>query len=127
MDWLHYYISIIYRLHLYHFQVPLCLSMSYRAATVFCPVPSPSWDLSLGAAQVTLCLLDQEQLVVQGILLHLQLLQQANGILQLLLQREDGALFGFDLIHLKEEIANRKLREWLMRHREMDRKDGWTD
>ena len=72
----------------------------YWTAAVLGPIARPAGDLSLGAAQAALGLLGQEQLLVQSVLLQLQLLQVARRGLQLLLQGEDGAVFGLDFIHL---------------------------
>lgn len=80
---------------------PLILPRSYRTPAVLGSISGPAGNLSLGAAQATLGLLDQEELLVQGVLLQLQLLQEARGGLQLLLQSEDSAVLGFDFIHLQ--------------------------
>lgn len=73
---------------------------TYGTTAVLCSVPSSPWDLSFGAAQTALGLLDQVQLFIQGLFLKLELLQEACGGLQLLLQSKDGAVFRFDFIHL---------------------------
>lgn len=73
---------------------------TYGTTAVLCSVPSSPWDLSFGAAQTALGLLDQVQLFIQGVFLKLELLQEACGWLQLLLQSKDGAVFRFDFIHL---------------------------
>lgn len=79
---------------------PLFLS-TYRTTAVLGSISSPARNLSFGASQAALGLLDEEQLFVQGILLKLQLLQKSRRRLQFLLQRKDGAVFRFDFIHLQ--------------------------
>lgn len=69
-------------------------------------ISSPARNLSFGASQAALSLLDEEQLFIQGILLKLQLLQKSRRRLQFLLQRKDGAVFRFDFIHLQGRQRN---------------------
>lgn len=73
---------------------------TYWATAVLCSIPGSAWNLSFRASQATFSLLDEVQLFVQGVLLKLELLQDACGRLQLLLQSKDGAVFRFDFIHL---------------------------
>lgn len=80
--------------------LPLLLS-TYWTTAVLGPISSPARNLSFGASQAALGLLDEEQLFIQGILLKLQLLQKSRRRLQFLLQRKDGAVFGFDFVHLR--------------------------
>lgn len=73
---------------------------TYGATAVLRSVPSSAWNLSFGAAQPALGLLDEVQLFIQGVLLKLELLQYTCGGLQFLLQTKDGSVFRFDFIHL---------------------------
>lgn len=82
---------------------------THRAPAVLGPVTGPARDLPLGAAQVALSLLHQEELLIQGVLLQLQLLHEARSRLQLLLQGKDGAVLGFDLIHLRRKKEKKNI------------------
>lgn len=86
--------------HIYATVLQWPVKPAYRAAAVLRTISSPSWDLSLGTAHVTLCLLHQKELFIQSFLLQLQLLHIACLCLQFFLQRKYDSVFSLDLVHL---------------------------
>lgn len=105
--WLEVVLAIIVKFHL---KADLTVVLSaYWATAVLCSIPGSAWNLSFRAAQAAFSLLDEVQLFIQRVLLKLELLQDACGGLQFLLQSEDGAVFRFDFIHLQSQRRKQHL------------------